>query len=895
VNRGLTRKVTLVLMVPFGAALLAALLLTHFLIRTQSTPAHLNLSGSQRMLVLQIDDLLAAQAAGQNLAAAKLQERMAAYERALDLLEHGGRLAGREVAPAPAELQPLVAPLRDRWQELRPLLAAAISGRVDAAVLDAGRPLLEQIRGSADRLTAALVERAEQLRNRIRWLFSSGLGVASLLLLGGLWYTRRQVLDPIARIEQVARNLTEGDYSVRLAVRSQDELGQLAGTFNSLAERVQSLIMELTRDRAAAEARAETLSDALPLGTALLGDDLAILRTNPAFAALVGQLESEIRGRNIRELLPPTELREQLLALLAAEGPPRRVECELALPVGVRQLRITVARSPLSEADARLILVVEDRTEELRLRAEARAYEESFRRLIEAAPDAILVERDNCIVYVNPSLVETLQYGEPKALLGRSLLDLVSPDDRKAADDQLAAATETGEATPAAEYRLQRLDGQAVWFEAAAVRLDFHGASAVAVVARDISERKEFLLKMMEMDRMIAVGTLAAGVGHEINNPLSYVIANLDLLSEELPRAAEVCRSQQANPIGGGCSGEIARTIDEASSLIAEARQGAARVRSIVRELKALSRADRERNALLDIRRVLESAVNMTFNEIRHRARLIKSYGETPAVEGNEAQLGQAFINLLVNAAQAIPEGAAESHTIRIVTRSEGDQVIVEIADSGSGIAEEHRPHLFEPFFTTKAVGQGTGLGLTICRNTVEAHGGTVTVETVVGRGSVFRVALPAARQGPVPVSTPTAPTNEPSAAPARRGRILIVDDDPLVCRAVERSLAADHDVTALTDAREAHRRLLGGERFDLILCDLMMPDMTGMDLYAAIRAAAPEQAGRMIFVTGGAFTPRAIEFLDTVTNLRLDKPFDLRNLRALVRDLLAARGAAGD
>ncbi len=894
-SQRLTHRVSVALIAPFGVVLLAVLLLSHFLIRTQSTPAHLDLSGSQRMLVLQIGDLLTAAAAGQDQVAARLQAHIEAYENALITLERGGHTAERVIVPLPDELQPLLAALRQQWSAVRPILVGTAAGGIEPAAAVSVLPQLEQLRSSADRLTGAIVARAEQLRMRIRQVFGAGLGLTLLLLAGGLWYMRKYVLGPIARIEQVARNFSEGDYSVRLAVRSHDELGQLAGTFNSLAERVQSLVTALTRDREAAEARAETLNDALPLGSVLLDDDLAVLRTNRPFNALVGQLEDEIRGRNIHELLPPTELREQLLALLAAEGPPRRVEFELQLPIGVRQLRVTAARSPLSDSDARLILVIEDRTEKVRLRAEARAYEESFRRLIEAAPDAIVVARDGRIVYVNPSLTEALQYGEAKALVGRSLLDLVNQNDQKIAAEQLASAAETGEATAAAEYRLLRFDGNPVWFEASAVRLDFHGASAVAVIARDISERKEFLLKMMEMDRMIAVGTLAAGVGHEINNPLSYVIANLDLLSEELPRASEACRARQTNPIGGGCSGDVARTIDEATTLLAEARQGAGRVRSIVRELKALSRADRERNTLLDIHRVLESAVNMTFNEIRHRARLLKDYHDAPAVEGNEAQLAQVFINLLVNAAQAIPDGAAESHAIRIATHSDGDRVVIEISDSGSGISEEHRRHLFEPFFTTKAAGQGTGLGLTICRNTIEAHGGEITVETEVGRGSVFRVVLPAAPQESLPAPTTAASVIEAPTAAARRGNILVVDDDALVCRAVQRSLAADHNVTALTDAREAHRRLLGGERFDLILCDLMMPDMTGMDLYAAIREAVPEQASRMIFVTGGAFTPRAIEFLDTVTNLRLDKPFDLRNLRALVRDLLAGRSEAPD
>lgn len=886
---GLSRKVTAVLMVPFGAALLAVLMVSHFLIRTQSAPAHLNLSGSQRMLALQIGDLVAGAAAGVADDRQRLRDRIDLYERTLGLLRAGGRLDELEIAPVPGDVQPLVADLDRQWQRVRPLVTAVAEGRgVDAAAVAGLRTLLQGLLHDADRLTTALDRRTERLRRQIQHLFGYGLGVTSLCLLGGLWYTRRRIIEPIARIEEVARNFGEGNYSVRLAVKSRDELGQLAGTFNGLAERVQELVEALQRDRQAALQHSEALGDLLPLGTAVVGDDLAVLRTNKVFANLIGRLEDEICGRRVHELLPPAGLRDQLLALLAVEGPPRRIAVELTLPVGVRHLRITAARMPVPEADGRLLLVVEDLTEELRLRAEARAFEESFRRLIEAAPDAIVALRDRGIVYVNPALVASLGFGEAKELVGRSFVDLVAPEDRPSAIRQIEAADRTAAATPPLEYRLLRRDGGPVWMEAATVRLDFHGASAVAVVARDVSERKQLLLKMMEMDRMIAIGTLAAGVGHEINNPLSYVIANLDLLSEELPKAALACRERQRAAGGDHCTADVAGTLDEASGFLSEARQGAVRVRNIVRELRALARVDRERTALVDLRRVLQSAVNMTWNEVRHRARLLKDIEDLPAVQGNEAQLGQAFINLLVNAAQAIPEGAAERHTIRITARTAGDSVVVEIADSGAGIEAAHRPHLFEPFFTTKAVGQGTGLGLTICRNTIEAHGGSIAFDSEVGRGTTFRVTLPAARRDPVPAApAPTtaeaAPTTE-----ARRGRLLIIDDDSLVCRSLERALAGDHDVTALTDARVAHRMLLDGQRFDLVLCDLMMPEMTGMDLYEAVRSVAPEQAAKFIFITGGAFTPKAMAFLDEVTNLRLDKPLDLRNLRALVRKLLA-------
>jgi CheY-like chemotaxis protein len=272
----------------------------------------------------------------------------------------------------------------------------------------------------------------------------------------------------------------------------------------------------------------------------------------------------------------------------------------------------------------------------------------------------------------------------------------------------------------------------------------------------------------------------------------------------------------------------------------------------------------------------------MAWNEIRHRARLVRDYGEdVPRIFGNEGRLGQVVLNLLVNAAQALPEGAAEANQITLRTFRKGDRVVVAVRDSGAGIAPEHRARLFEPFFTTKPVGVGTGLGLYICRQIVESMGGTISVESIPGGGATFAVALPIAAcgaQAPVVVDTPV---------PAvRRARILSVDDEPRIGSVLKQALAP-HEVVDLTSAEQALERIRKGERFDLIFCDLMMPRVTGMDFHAALTVEAPEQARRTVFLTGGAFTARAHAFLDQVENPRVEKPFNLAGLRALVAERL--------
>jgi CheY-like chemotaxis protein/anti-sigma regulatory factor (Ser/Thr protein kinase) len=286
----------------------------------------------------------------------------------------------------------------------------------------------------------------------------------------------------------------------------------------------------------------------------------------------------------------------------------------------------------------------------------------------------------------------------------------------------------------------------------------------------------------------------------------------------------------------------------------------------------------------------IESAIQLASNEIRHRARVVRDFGNaTLRCLANERRLTRVFLNLIVNAAQAIPEGDATTNVIGIVTRAAGDRIVVEITDSGPGIPPAIRAHIFEPFFTTKPVGVGTGLGLAICHGIVTDLGGTIEVESKSGCGALFRVILPAASSPEqVVAAAPSPPTTT-----TRRARVLVVDDDVKVASAFRRGLARDYDVVTATLAREALSSLVAGESFDVILCDVMMPDVAGMDLYEEILRCVPHVAPRIVFMTGGAFTPRAKQFMKSVPNLRLEKPCDLATVRAIVRKVIDQEGPA--
>ena len=275
----------------------------------------------------------------------------------------------------------------------------------------------------------------------------------------------------------------------------------------------------------------------------------------------------------------------------------------------------------------------------------------------------------------------------------------------------------------------------------------------------------------------------------------------------------------------------------------------------------------------------------MARNEIRHRAQIRTEFSPVPPVTGKESRLGQVFLNLIVNAAQAITEGHAEENVITVATTIASDgSVLVTVSDTGSGMTEETRRRLFTPFFTTKPIGVGTGLGLSICHRIISEMGGTIAVESEIGRGSQFTVHL----EPGVDLKADELAVNSAVASPTprRRGMILAIDDEPSIGTMIKRVLK-EHDVTSTTNAGEALEWISRGLRYDVILCDLMMPHVTGMDVYARLEQLDKMQASAVIFLTGGAFTAQARQFLEEVENDRLDKPFDIDLLRELVNGRL--------
>jgi PAS domain S-box-containing protein len=512
--------------------------------------------------------------------------------------------------------------------------------------------------------------------------------------------------------------------------------------------------------------------------------------------------------------------------------------------------------------------VLREREEELR------KLNDQLEGITRNAPDSIFVlDEQGRITFANPEAERVFGFAlhELKGEVLHHLIHHHHPDGRPypKAECSVEGVLRRGETVRGIEDVYFRKDGSNVHVScsnAPLAAVDGRRSGAVLIV-RDTSDLKTMQAQLMQADRMASVGMLAAGVAHEINNPLAYLMAALDFLDRELM----------------GVEGRPPR-LDEVREALAEAREGAGRVRHVVRDLKTFSRVEEERRTRVELRSVIESSINMVLNEVKYRARLVREYGQTPPVLANEARLGQVFLNLLINAAQAVPEGHAEENEIRVITSTdELGRAIVEVCDTGPGVPSDVADRIFDPFFTTKPLGVGTGLGLSICRNIVTALGGEIAVACPLNGGTVFRVVLPPAP----PAAGEAAPQKTAAGKQGGRGRVLVVDDEPAVGAAIRRVLASEHTVTVLTSALEARERIARGDRFDVILCDLMMPEMTGMDLHAELAALAPDQAERMVLLTGGAFTSKASQFLRAVPNTRVEKPFDSADLRALVRGLV--------
>jgi PAS domain S-box-containing protein len=472
---------------------------------------------------------------------------------------------------------------------------------------------------------------------------------------------------------------------------------------------------------------------------------------------------------------------------------------------------------------------------------------------VENAPDAIVVSRDGIILYANPAAATLLGYDDVSDLVGKPMtfLDGKSAEIMRRRVEHMAA---TGERLIPREYRAWRRDGTEMTAEITSSLIEFEGRPAVLGYARDVTDRTRLRAQLAHADRLASLGTMAAGVAHEINNPLAFMA----LATEALGR----------------------RAVPEDRALVAELRTGIDRIAAIVRDLRFFGRDDEEPAKPMDLAAAIDAAERLAHHEVRPRGTLVKDYGELPAVVGAPRRIEQVFVNLFLNAAHAL----GDRMDGRIVVRAgiTDDRVVVSVEDDGVGIPKEILDSIFEPFFTTRAVAGGTGLGLSICRDIVTRAGGSLVATSTVGAGTKMVVTLVRATGDRGEVSVPPPPSAPASRrAAAAQKRVLIVDNETAIVRLLSESLESIASVVGETVPGRALDLILASSTpgFDAIVCDVMMPGMTGIDLHERVARDRPDLASRFVFICGGTYTARARDHLERVPNPLLHKPFRMSQL----------------
>lgn len=499
-----------------------------------------------------------------------------------------------------------------------------------------------------------------------------------------------------------------------------------------------------------------------------------------------------------------------------------------------------------------------------------RQRERWFSATLDSIADAVVaVDLDGTVAFMNP-VAESLT--GVSAGTGRPVRDVLQLESGDGVEPVLAALRE-GRVVETSEGRLRNLatgETRSVTDSAAPVRDPRSGETLGAVVVfRDVTDREKLRARLELAERLASVGTLAAGVAHEVNNPLTVVVANAEYVKGELEHLPE--RPEEQGP-----------QLRHLSQALADVGSAAERIGQIVADLKIFARRPAAEAGTSDVIATLEWALRATAHEFRSRARIVRRLAPVPHVAAEEGRLGQVFVNLLTNAAHAIAPGRIDDHAVTVTTATDSRGfVTVEVRDTGRGMPQEVLAHVFEPFYTTRRDEGGTGLGLAICHGIVTGFGGEISVESDEGFGTAVRVALPPAR-----------PELAEAAAPAEArpvtgtARILVVDDEALLLEIIGRMLR-DYDVRTTVDAREALAMVHGGESFDVILVDVTMPHMSGIAFYEALADARPDLAPRVVFMSGGVFEAASEAFLAGVPNRRIEKPFRGAAMRSLITDVL--------
>jgi two-component system NtrC family sensor kinase len=513
---------------------------------------------------------------------------------------------------------------------------------------------------------------------------------------------------------------------------------------------------------------------------------------------------------------------------------------------------------------------LEQRNAELRRREQALSESEELHRLlVDLSPYGILLHDADGILFMSPAGCRMLGAPGPEAIVGQSYLDLVAEPDRTPSEERLARVLQ-GDSLEHTERRLRTLDGRelvvatsGVPFRRGEQRLAliiFVDITAMKRAEQEIARQREAL---HQADKISAFGSLLASVAHELNNPLAVVVGRAAMLAEA----------------------DLEPSVADAVGRIRTAAERCAR---IVKTFLAMARQKAPARLPVRIDELIDAALDLLGYGLRSAGiRVVKQHApDLPRTMADPDQLAQVFNNLITNATQAMV-GWSGSRELRISSAYEPQQGQIRIVfrDSGPGIPAELRARIFDPFFTTKPAGAGTGIGLAVCRSTIEAHGGTITAESPTAGGASLVITLPMVN--PEGRTAPEAARDDDRAAPAR---LLVVDDEEEIRGMLSEILTLDgHLVEQAANGNEALARLAEG-RFDLVISDLLMPALDGPGLYERLRRNDPAMAERLLFLTGDTLSASARQFLERAGRPVLEKPLTPGEIRRAVSTALLSQ-----
>ncbi len=504
--------------------------------------------------------------------------------------------------------------------------------------------------------------------------------------------------------------------------------------------------------------------------------------------------------------------------------------------------------------------------------------------VLDAAQDGMGIFRDGHWVHVNASLARHLGAASPAQVEGTEVLSYIHPLDQVVADARVREAL-ASRVSPPRVLRVVGRTGVVLELEVSLTPVvDEDSPGLCLAVTRDLTERRRVLHQFVAADRTAALGALAASVAHGINTPLTQVFGNAAMMKGVAREMLERMEDRWTRGDLASVRGDLRTLIECAGQL----HEGVTSVAGITRAMGLFSFQSDPDTHRVELGPVLDAVIDLTENVIRQRARLVCEIGILPEVSGSEARIGHLILSALLASAEAVPEGDAQRHEVRIRASASDGGVRIEITDSGAP-RELLGDSTVDPMTAFERAAPHGEMTLAVCRALAADVGGALDV-TPLSRGTMVVIHLPVAPpRTPRPktiTSIPPPPLAEPESA---RGRVLVVDDERVFLDLMCRILKLDHEVTGVIDPAEALERIERGERYDVILCDMMMPSMTGADLHAAIARIAPHVARRMVFLTAGAFTERTRSFLASGEVTWLEKPIEPDNLRSLVNARVAA------